>query len=114
MHWIVFDWTGFCRFIVWAGLDGLVWRLLELQWLYPIRKWCVRCLAKVWRSASLQNFSRELNRKKHHEAFAAVKNHKRLKIRHDPYTQLEAPAVDLFKQFVEMDIIQLGEDERLI
>ena len=25
--------------LLWIGLDRLVWRLLELQWLYPIRKW---------------------------------------------------------------------------
>ena len=45
------------------------------------------------------------------KAFAAVKNHKRLKIRGDPQTQPETPAVDLFDQFVETDVIQLGEDE---
>jgi len=45
------------------------------------------------------------------KAFAAVKNHKRLKIRHDPQTQHETPAVDLFDQFVETDVIQLGENE---
>ncbi|KAF9766963.1 hypothetical protein IL306_000532, partial [Fusarium sp. DS 682] len=43
------------------------------------------------------------------KAFVAVKSHKRLKLRHEALTT-DPPAVDLLDQFLETDVIRLGED----
>ena len=47
---------------------------------------------------------------KKEKAFAAVKSHKRLKLRHEVLTT-EAPAIDLLDQFLETDVVRLDEDE---
>ncbi|KAL6405977.1 HAT domain-containing protein [Ilyonectria robusta] len=44
------------------------------------------------------------------KAFVAVKSHKRLKLRHEALAT-DPPAVDLLDQFLETDVIRLGEDE---
>ncbi|KJZ69655.1 hypothetical protein HIM_10950 [Hirsutella minnesotensis 3608] len=44
------------------------------------------------------------------KAFAAVKSHKRLKLRHE-VGSTDLPAIDLLDQFLETDVIRLGEDE---
>ncbi|KAM5529351.1 transposase-like protein [Fusarium oxysporum f. sp. phaseoli] len=44
------------------------------------------------------------------KAFVAVKSHKRLKLRHEALAT-DPPAVDLHDQFLETDVIRLGEDE---
>ncbi|XP_044721769.1 Ribonuclease H-like protein [Hirsutella rhossiliensis] len=42
--------------------------------------------------------------------FAAVKSHKRLKLRHE-VGSTDLPAIDLLDQFLETDVIRLGEEE---
>ncbi|RYC79974.1 hypothetical protein BFJ63_vAg17148 [Fusarium oxysporum f. sp. narcissi] len=44
------------------------------------------------------------------KAFVAVKSHKRLKLRHEALAT-DPPAVDLLDQFLETDVMRLGEDE---
>ncbi|XP_044715184.1 uncharacterized protein HRG_11161 [Hirsutella rhossiliensis] len=53
---------------------------------------------------------RELWLDEKEKAFAAVKSHKRLKLRHE-VVSTDLPAIDLLDQFLETDVIRLGEDE---
>ncbi|KJZ68940.1 hypothetical protein HIM_08228 [Hirsutella minnesotensis 3608] len=83
-----------------------VTKLVRELWLDEYRGRHSRKMASV--SASSAPASSVPIRKE--KAFAAVKSHKRLKLRHE-VVSTDLPAIDLLDQFLETDVIRLGEDE---